>query len=92
MKLRKSIFGKTSFGQEVELFSLESEQGFRTEIISYGAAIKSFQMPDKRGERKEVTLGFDTLKEYEENRRFFGATIGRIANLIANVTFILFGK
>ncbi|MFQ3620120.1 MAG: aldose epimerase family protein [Spirochaetales bacterium] len=92
MHLRKSIFGKTSFGQEVELFTLESKQGLKTEIISYGAAIKSFQMPDRKGERKEITLGFDTLKEYEENRRFFGATIGRVANRIANGTFSLYGK
>jgi len=92
MKLTRSVFGKTSHGQEVELFSLKSEGGLEAEIISYGAALKSFRMPDRKGKVEEVTLGFDTLAEYEGNRRFFGATIGRVANRIAGGRFFLEGK
>ncbi len=92
MKLTRSIFGKTSHGQDVELFSLKSEGGLGAEIISYGAALKSFRMPDRTGKVEEITLGFDTLAEYEANRRFFGATIGRVANRIAGGRFFLYGK
>lgn len=92
MKLTRSIFGKTSNGQEVDLFSLKSSGGLEAEIISYGAALKSFRMPDRFGKVAEITLGFDTLAEYEGNRRFFGATIGRVANRIAGGKFFLYGK
>jgi aldose 1-epimerase len=92
MQLQRLLFGRTSEGSEVELFALESEEGYRAELISFGAALKSFRMPDKKGKVEEITLGFDTLKEYEANRRFFGATIGRVANRIAKGRFFLYGK
>ncbi|MCX7786190.1 MAG: galactose mutarotase [Spirochaetes bacterium] len=92
MKLTRTTFGKTSHGQDVELFSLQSVNGLGAEIISYGAALKSFRMPDRTGKVQEITLGFDTLTEYEANRRFFGATIGRVANRIAGGRFFLYGK
>ncbi len=92
MKLSQSTFGKTSRGEEVELYSLETSSGLKAEIISYGAALKSFRMPDRTGKVGEITLGFDTLAEYEGNRRFFGATIGRVANRIAGGRFYLYGK
>ncbi len=33
MQLQRLLFGRTSEGSEVELFALESEEGYRAELI-----------------------------------------------------------
>jgi aldose 1-epimerase len=62
------------------------------ELISWGAAIRSLRLPDKHGGLDEVVYGFDTLAEYEAQRFFFGAAIGRYGNRIAGGKFFLDGK
>ena len=86
MQAEKKAFGVTKNNESVDLFCLTSAGGLRVELISYGAAIKSVLFPD------EITYGFDSLAEYEENRFFFGAVIGRYANRIARGQFFLDGK
>ncbi len=91
MKLHRGIFGRTSEGREVEIFTLESEAGFRAELITYGATLRSFRAPGRSGPPEELTLGFDTLAEYEEDGNCFGATLGRCAGGIAGGSFTLDG-
>jgi aldose 1-epimerase len=88
MRTKKGIFGVTKDGSEVALFTLECDCGARFEFISYGAALKSVRVPAAKG-TTEITYGFDTLAEYEENRFFFGATIGRFGNRIAHGKFFI---
>jgi len=92
MECTKKSFGITADGKNVDLFTLAAANGAILELISFGAAIRSFRVPDRRGACDEITLGFDTLAEYEANRRFFGATIGRVGNRIAQGKFSLEGK
>ena len=51
---------------------------------SIGGRIVSVMVPDKKGEYKDVVLGFDKIQDYfpENNQTDFGATIGRYANRI----------
>jgi len=52
----------------------------------------SIEAPDRNGEWAEVTLGFESLKRYEEAKRFYiGATIGRFGNRIAKGAFKIDG-
>jgi aldose 1-epimerase len=96
VKAEKEFFGTTKTGERVDLFRLTNGAGFRAEFVSYGAALKSFRVPDASAQgvdnSLEITYGFDTLAEYEANRFFFGATIGRYANRIAGGSFSLDGK
>jgi aldose 1-epimerase len=96
MKTEKEFFGTAKNGQPVDLFRLTNSAGIRAEFISFGAAVKSFCLPDKSAQSAagllEITYGFDTLAEYEANRFFFGAAIGRYANRIAQGSFFLGGK
>ena len=48
-------------------------------------------VPDKDGRCDDVVLGHDEVEGYLGNRRFFGATVGRYANRIANARFVLDG-
>lgn len=55
--------------------------------MNYGCAIVSFSMPDREGFVNEITLGFNELKDYFDNRSYFGVIIGRFANRIKSGKF-----
>jgi aldose 1-epimerase len=59
--------------------------------MSLGGTVISLKMPDREGEIKEVTLGFDNLQQYLAGHSYFGAVIGRFANRIAKGVFQLDG-
>ena len=57
-------------------------------ILSYGGIITSLTAADKNGDYKDIVLGYNTLAEYEQ-KRLFGALIGRYSNRIAGGKFKL---
>lgn len=62
------------------------------EIITYGAAIQSLNVPDRNGDLVDVVLGYDTLEEYICHDGYLGATIGRFSNRITLGRFSLNGQ
>jgi len=91
-KVTRTSFGQLPDGSEIEMVRLTGDDGFEVRIISYGAAIQSILAPDRAGRLADVVLGFDDLKDYVAVRRFFGATVGRYANRIANGRFEIDGN
>lgn len=61
-------------------------------VTNLGAKIMSLWVPDKNGVMGDVVLGYDTPEHYWRGNPYFGATIGRYANRIANATFRLRGN
>jgi len=90
--VRKEFFGKTSSNNIVELYILENSNKMRVKIINYGAIVVSLEVPDKDGKIQDIVLGYDKLRDYIEDKSYFGATIGRYGNRIANGNFSLEGK
>lgn len=78
-------------GRSVEAITLNSAAGVSARILSYGATLQSFTLPDRKGQPADVVLGHDNAAEYEAVRDFFGVTVGRFANRIARGTFTLDG-
>lgn len=77
----------------VEQFILANNSGMEVRIINYGATITDILVPDRNGKAGNVVLGFDSLNDYLQTENpYFGATIGRYANRIANARFRLNGK
>lgn len=85
---RSSEFGKLSDGQVITQYTLCNEKGMSISTINYGATLTSVQVPDSKGDLHELTLGFDRLDDYINHEFYFGATIGRVANRIADAHFI----
>jgi aldose 1-epimerase len=85
-------FGQTTDGEEVDRYLLMNRWGVRVEIITLGAIVTTVVTPDTQGNLETVTLGYETLAEYESNAPYFGAICGRFANRIANGKFLLDGK
>ncbi len=71
-------------GKWINLYTLTNKAGMEVSITNYGGRIVSVMVPDKKGEFKDVVLGFDNIQDYfpENNQTDFGATIGRYANRI----------
>jgi aldose 1-epimerase len=88
----RDVFGVLPDGRVVERVTLCAANGFEAHIITYGAALQALIVPDAEGGCDDVVLGHDDLEDYLDNRRFFGATIGRYANRIANARFMLEGE
>lgn len=90
--IEKHPYGKTASGEAVDLYSLTNAGGMEVNIITYGGIITSIRVPDRNGNFASVTLGFDTLAEYEKRHPYFGALIGRYGNRIGAAKFTLEGK
>jgi len=77
----------------IKRFTLTNGAGMSVQLITRGATITSIKTPDASGQIDDVTLGFDDLAGYQSERNpYFGATIGRVCNRIANGSFYLDGK
>lgn len=82
-------FGDLSTGETVHIYHLENRSGAYAEVTEYGAILVKVVVPDREGTLTDVVLGYDDVKQYEVNGCFFGATIGRSGNRIANGTFMI---
>ena len=92
VEVSREPFGEFE-GQRVDRFTLANENGFRVELLSYGATIRAIWAADRDGQFANVTLGFADLAGYlQEPSPFFGCIAGRYANRIANGVFSLDGE
>ncbi|MES2998095.1 MAG: aldose epimerase family protein [Pseudomonadota bacterium] len=81
------VFGELPDGQTVDHYTLRNPSGMSISVMNYGASLTSVKIPGLGGTVHELTLGFDQLQEYLSHDFYFGATIGRVANRIANASF-----
>jgi aldose 1-epimerase len=85
-------FGKTKDGQLVHLYTVRGAGGVVMNVIDYGGRVVRLLTPDRQGKLEDITLGFNTVKEYEVfPGPYFGALIGRYGNRIAKGQFTLDG-
>ncbi len=85
-------FKRNIDGYEVGLYTLRNTNGTTAQITNFGARLVSWFVPDSQGKMDDVVLGYDTLDAYLDDPFYFGATIGRYANRIAQGRFHLYGS
>lgn len=90
----RAPYGVTQDGRQVEQFTLRNDVGTEVRIIEYGAILTDVIVPDAKGRRANVVLGFSTLAHYEaKNAGYdFGAVVGRYVGRIAGARFTLDGQ
>jgi aldose 1-epimerase len=81
------VFGKLPDGQVITQYTLRNPSGMSISVMNYGATLTSVKIPGLGNTVYELTLGFDQLQEYLSHDFYFGATIGRVANRIAQANF-----
>lgn len=82
----KCVWGSFQ-GHAVHLYTIENATtGLRLRVCDWGCTIVSLQV---RG--ADVVLGFDSLDAYTSMRAYYGCTVGRYANRIADGRFQIDG-
>lgn len=84
-------FGKTKEGQEVMNYFITNSKGMKVGVTDYGATVTSILITDKNGNQRDVVLGYDNVEGYQRGNSYFGATVGRNCNRIANAEVTLDG-
>ena len=77
-----------------EPVTLHNNHGMIVTMIAYGATTTHLYVPDANNDTRDVLLGWDDATQYchSPQHTYFGATIGRVANRIANCSFDLGGQ
>ena len=86
----KEVLGNHN-GSEVCLYTLTNETGNVLKVTNYGARIVRIEVPDKYGNKENITNGSEKLEMIVRGDPFGGASIGRFANRIGNGKFSLDG-
>ncbi len=92
MEIKKELWGKSSCGKEIYLYTLTNGKGAYVQLSNIGAAIVSAVVPDKDGNMADVVLGYPEPLSYFGDGPCFGKIPGRYANRIALGKFTLDGK
>ena len=85
-------FGVTKAGEAVTRWTLTNGAGMEVSILSYGCTVQRLLVPDSKGNKVDVVLGYDDIAGYEQGTCFFGCFVGRFANRIKGAAFVLNGK
>ncbi len=92
MNIKRSSFGETESGVEIDLYKLINDHGMKVGIITYGSTVASIEVPDRDGNFEDIVLGFDQLEGYMKVKApHFGGIIGRYANRIGKGQFKING-
>lgn len=86
--LKKEVYG-THQGKEVYLITMTNSSGNVIRLTNFGAKITWIEVPDRNGEKENITFGYDTFEGTITGDMSFGSVVGRYANRIANGKFTL---
>src|SRR4051794_12710089 len=64
LSIQKSGFGALADGRAIDRYTLSNSRGVSVAIITYGGIVQRVDVPDRRGNVANVTLGFKDLAGY----------------------------
>ena len=85
--VKVEAWGKTPDGQELSIYTFSNKNGLTVKMTNYGAIVVSVETPDRDGKLANINAGFDNLDSYLAGHPYFGSTVGRFCNRIANGKF-----
>lgn len=87
--LQKDNFIAEINGKETNLFTLRNNFGLSAQVTNYGAALVEVMVPDKEGKFEDVVLGYENIADYQADKYYHGAIVGRYANRIGHGKFVI---
>ena len=73
----------------IHFYTIKSSGGLKVEISNLGAKITKLLVANRKGEVKDIVLGFKTAEEWRTKETYFNAICGRVANRIKGGVFSL---
>ena len=92
MEIEQQIWGATSEGEAVVLYTLRNAAGAEVRLCNVGAAVVSILVPDRDGHLADVALGYKDFRSYFGDPALCGKSIGRVAGCIAYGTMRIDGE
>ncbi|RZK48207.1 MAG: galactose mutarotase [Pedobacter sp.] len=97
MKVKQFPSGIFIQDKEVIAIELHAIPNCYVRILTYGAIIQNFVVPNKFGDLQDIVLGFDNIEDYLspsylQDYPYLGTIVGRYANRIKNASFNLDGR
>ena len=96
MPIQQTEFGTSPDGKSIQAYTISNANGVTAKVITWGARLTELHVPDAKGNSADIVLGFDQMKGpngyLSTENPYFGATVGRYANRIANAHFTLDGQ
>lgn len=86
MGVSVETFGKTKENKDILLYTIKNDNGMSAAVTNFGAILVKLFVADDKGDFKDIVLGLKDGADYYDNGSFFGATVGRNANRIANAS------
>ena len=86
------VFGVTKSGETAHLYEIAGKDGLKIVVSDFGGRLVKCFAPDRSGKLEDVTLGWNSVGEYEKLGFSMGTLIGRYGNRIADGKFVLDGK
>lgn len=71
----------------IQFYTIKSSGGLKAKICNLGAKIAELHVANRKGEVKDIVLGFKTADEWRTKETYFNAICGRVANRIKNGEF-----
>lgn len=91
MEIEQNIWGFTSEGEAIVMYTMRAANGASVSLTNIGAAVVSIVVPDSCGAFADVALGYKLPESYLGDAPAMGKSIGRYANRIARGIFSLNG-
>lgn len=77
--------------KNIQFYTIKSSGGLKAKICNLGAKIAELHVANRKGEVKDIVLGFRTAEEWRTQETYFNAICGRVANRIKGGVFELDG-
>ena len=87
MKIWKTPFGTTKAGRKASKYFLQNKNGTLAVLTDFGVTLLALHYAGR-----DVVLGYDNIRDYEEQVEYLGATVGRFAGTVPQGLLQLEGK
>ena len=75
--------------KNIQFYTIKSLGGLKVEVSNLGAKITKLLVANRKGEVKDIVLGFRTAEEWRTQETYFNAICGRVANRIKGGEFTI---
>ena len=69
--MKTAFYGITQDGDTVTQYTLTNASGAQFKVIDYGCRVTNIMVPDREGKMADVVLGYENLKDYENDKVIF---------------------